>query len=62
MNTIVACIAVANIAIQMMTNSITVPEQDRVVEVCAELTGVTDMLECAVTNNATLTGSTKAGV
>ena len=46
----------------MMTNSITVPEQDRAVEVCAELTGVTDMLECAVTNNATLTGSTKAGV
>lgn len=46
----------------MMTNSITVPERDRVVEVCAELTGVTDMLECAVTNDATLTGSTNAGV
>ena len=51
----------SNVAIQMVTNTNTVAEKDEPVKVCAELTGVTDMLECAVTNNATLTGSSKAG-
>ena len=52
----------SNVAIQMVTNSSTIAEKDEPVEVCAELTGVTDMLVCAVTNNATLTESTKAGM
>ena len=52
----------SNVAIQMVTTSSTVTEKDEPVKVCAELTGVTDMLQCAVTNNATLTGSTKAGM
>jgi len=31
------------------------------VQVCAEITGVTGMLECSVTTTATTIGSTKAG-
>ena len=60
--TIHVCIAVASAAIQMVTNATSVAETAGSVEVCAEITGVTGLLECAVTNAATLTGSTKAGM
>ena len=52
----------ASAAIQMVTNATSVAETAGSVEVCAEITGVTGLLECAVTNAATLTGSTKAGM
>ena len=60
-NNITTCIAVARAAIQMVTNTTSVAETAGSVEVCAEITGVTGLLECAVTNAATLTGSTEAG-
>ena len=44
-----------------MTNATSVAETAGSVEVCAEITGVTGLLECAVTNTPTLTGSTQAG-
>ena len=49
-------------AIEMVTNETSVAETAGSVEVCAEITGVAGLLECAVTNKATLTGSTKAGM
>ena len=52
----------ASAAIQMVTNETSVAETAGSVEVCAEITGVAGLLECAVTNKATLTGSTKAGM
>ena len=55
-------IAVGRVAIQMVTNATSVAETAGSVEVCAEITGVTGLLECAVTNTPTLTGSTKAGM
>ena len=61
LNNIVTCIAVASAAMQMVTNATSVAETAGSVEVCAEITGVTGLLECVVTNTATLTGSTKAG-
>ena len=57
-----ACIVVASAAIQMVTNATSVAETVGSVQVCAEITGVTGLLECAVINAATLTGSTKAGM
>ena len=61
LNNIITCILVASAAIQMVTNASSVAETAGSVEVCAEITGVTGLLECAVANTATLTGSTKAG-
>ena len=49
-------------AIQMVTNATSVAETAGSVEVCAEIIEVTGLLECAVTNTPTLTGSTKAGI
>ena len=60
-NNITTCIAVGRVAIQMVTNATSVAETAGSVEVCAEITGVTGLLECAVTNTPTLTGSTQAG-
>ena len=57
--TIHVCISVARAAIQMVTNATSVAETAGSVEVCAEITGVT---ECAVTNTATLSGTTKTGM
>ena len=57
--TIHVCIAVARAAIQMVTNATSVAETAGSVQVCAEITGVT---ECAVTNTATLSGTTKTGM
>ena len=54
-NNIATCIAVASAAIQMVTNATSVAETAESVEVCAEITGVTGLLECDVTNAATLT-------
>ena len=51
-----------NAAIQMVTNATSVAETAGSVQVCAEITGVAGLLECAVTNEATLTGSTKASM
>ena len=48
-----------NAAIQMVTDMDTVNETAGSVQVCAEITGVTGMLECAVTNTATLNGNAK---
>ena len=45
----------------MATNATSVAETAGLVEVCAEITGVTGLLECAVTNAPTLTGSIQAG-
>ena len=63
LNNIITCIAVARAAIQMVTSAhaTSVAETAGSVQVCAEITGVAGLLECAVTNAATLTGSTKAG-
>jgi len=55
-------IAAMNAAIQMVTDMDSVDESAGSVQVCAEITGVTGMLECNVTNTPTLTGSTKAGM
>ena len=60
-NNITTCIPVARAAIQMVTNATSIAETAGSVEVCAEITGVTGLLECAVTNAATLNGSTEAG-
>ena len=49
-------------AIQMVTDMDTVAETSSVVEVCAEITGVSGMLECDVTNTPTLAESLKAGM
>ena len=56
-------IAAMNAAIQMVvgTNN-TVAETIASVQVCAEITGVSGMLECDVTNIPMVTGSTKAGM
>ena len=62
LNNIATCIAVASAAIQMLNNATSVAETAGSVQVCAEITGVTGLLECAVINAATLTGSTKAGM
>ena len=59
---IVNFIAAMNAAIQMMTDMDSVDETAGSVQVCAEITGVAGVLECAVTNTPTLTGSTKAGM
>ena len=59
-NNIATCTAVASAAIQMVTNATSVAETAGSVQVCAEITGVAGLLECAVTNMPTLTGSTKA--
>ena len=45
----------------MVTDMVSVNETAGLVPVCAEITGVTGMLECDVTNTLTLSGSTKAG-
>ena len=57
-------IAAMNAAIQMVTDMDSVNETvaSGSVQVCAEITGVTGVLECDVTNTPTLTGSTKAGM
>ena len=55
-------IAAMNAAIQMVTDMDSVNETAGSVQVCAEITGVTGVLECDVTNTPTLTGSTKAGM
>ena len=55
-------IAVMNAAIQMVTGMDSVDESAGSVQVCAEITGVTGVLECDVTNTPTLSGSTKAGM
>ena len=44
-----------NAAIQMVTNATSVAETAGSVQVCAEITGVAGLLECAVTNIPTLT-------
>jgi len=44
----------------MVTDMDTVNETAGSVQVCAEITGVSGMLECAVTNTATLNGNAKA--
>ena len=59
LNNIATCIAVASAAIQMLNNATSVAETAGSVQVCAEITGVT---ECAVTNTATLSGTTKTGM
>ena len=48
----------------MVTDMATVAETvaSASVQVCAEITGVSGMLECDVTNTPTLTGSPKAGM
>ena len=46
----------------MVTNATSVAETAGSVQVCAEITGVTGLLECDVTNIPTLTGSTKASM
>jgi len=51
-----------NAAIQMVTAMDNVNEAAGSVQVCAEITGVTGVLECDVTNTPVLTGSTKAGM
>ena len=61
LSTISHC-TVGRAAIQMVTNATSVAETAESVEVCAEITGVTGLLECAVTNTPTLTGSTKTGI
>ena len=48
-----------NAAIKMVTDMDTVNETAGSVQVCAEITGVSGMLECAVTNTATLNGNAK---
>ena len=57
--TIHVCVAVASAAIQMVTNATSVAETVGSVQVCAEITGVT---ECAVTTTVTLGGTTKTGM
>jgi len=47
--------------IQMVMEMDSVAETAGSVQVCAEITGVTGMLECSVTTTATTIGSTKAG-
>lgn len=49
-------------AIRMVRDMDSVNETAGSVQVCAEITGVTGMLECGVTNTPSVTGSTKAGM
>ena len=64
LNTAISCITDDSAAIQMVVAAVNVAEDvaGGLVQVCAEITGVSGMLECAVSNTPALSSTdAKAG-